>query len=186
MQISRLMSVFDRNLGRCPRCMKTAFSCAVVSWPLFLALWLVSPNNGLASWASVVPIGLTALWFAHVGTYGARVLQALRTEYLGGVPSRAAASECDFIDRRRLLWVLGTAASLTVFASVWLPTVAFALGHPCGTGRHCPDSAPNCCSRSQGKCCNTGWACTVNGKCYASHSDARAACGANGIVWACS
>ena len=32
---SKILSVIDVNLGRCPRCMKTAFLCALFSWPVY-------------------------------------------------------------------------------------------------------------------------------------------------------
>ncbi len=93
MRISKLIAVLDRNLGRCPRCMKTACLCAAVSWPVFFALWLILPHEGLTKWLILAPIGLTALWLAHVATYAGRVLGLLRAEYLGDAPILAARSK---------------------------------------------------------------------------------------------
>src|SRR6266849_3747835 len=156
--IARVWSTLDRNLGRCPRCMKTAFLCAVLSSPLFLVGRLARLDGWMALILSV-PIGLTALWLAHFVTYGARVLRKLRAEY-ASTPFESAATS-----RRDFLWLLGTTMGLTVFATVGLPDVAFALrycGFVNGKDLYCPDETPNCC-RSREACCppDTGWACYI-------------------------
>ena len=177
--LRRALGFADRNIGRCPRCMKIAFLAALASWAVCAGLLFVAPT-GSAAGLLIVPLALTTLWVAHVGTYAIRVLGLLQIEYRP-VPVPVSA-----ISRRRtLLWVLGTTASITAAATVWLPSKAFADGHACGEGKYCPDDAPNCCSRSQGKCCDGNWACTANGSCYENHEDARAACGGS-TVWACS
>lgn len=169
----------DRNIGRCPRCMKIAFLAASAGWLLHVLWQMVHPAD-LGHALLAIPVALTSLWLAHVASYACRTFGLLHAEYRAvPVPARA-------VERRRaLLWVLGTAASITAAATVWLPSSVLAAGHPCGAGKNCPDDAPNCCSRSQGKCCKGNWACTANGKCYDRHEDARAACGSS-TVWACS
>lgn len=184
--ISNLVHLLHDNMGRCPRCMKIAFLCAFISWLAVLAAHFVWPEQKIWKLLSLVTIGLTAVWLLHFAAYTARILAALWSEYIrGAVPLRNHGKGHGF-GRRDLLWVCGSALSLGALAAIWLPTPAFAAGNPCGTGRNCPDSAPNCCSRSQGKCCNGNWACTTTGTCHASHSDARKKCGKNGTVWACS
>jgi hypothetical protein len=182
---AQLLALLDHKIGRCPRCMKSAFISAAASWFLCIVAFCVWQENHALALLILAPLALTGLWLAHVAAYGGRVFAALRAEYIptparsgptGGVPTSS---------RRDFFWMIATAAAITVSATVWLPTTSHALGHECGTGKYCPDDAPNCCSRSQGKCCNGNWACTVNGKCYAAHEDARAACG-SGTVWACS
>ena len=182
---SRLFEVVNHNIGRCPRCMKIAFLCASTSWLAYLIIQFFWPQEIATRLVIALPIGLTALWMLHFTTYTARVLAALRSEYIAGAPSRARAKGESDASRRDLLWVFGNALTLGFFASVWLPSTALAAGRACGTGRHCPDSAPNCCSRSQGKCCNGNWACSNTGTCHTSHSDARAKCGQTGTVLAC-
>ncbi len=181
--ISGSMGWLDRNLGRCPRCMKVAFACAAASWVALFASQALLPGTMAVAIAYVATVSLTALWVLHFTVYTARTLMMLWSEYIGD-GARPQSNIHDF-SRRDLLWVCGNALSIGVLASVWLPASAFAAGRPCGSG-HCPDSAPNCCSRSQGKCCNGNWACTKSGTCHSKHSDARAKCGKNGTVWACS
>jgi hypothetical protein len=76
------------------------------------------------------------------------------------------------------------AVTLGLFVSIWLPSVASASGHPCRTD-HCLDSAPNCCSRSLGKCCNGNWACYSSGTCHQTHAETSRKCGSHGTVLAC-
>lgn len=181
--LSKSLRLLDDNLGRCPRCMKIAFVCAFSSWPAALAAQAFWPGAAVISFVFLAAVGLTALWLLHFASYTARVLAALWSEYRSD--SVPMGNDSLGVGRRDLLWVCTSALGLGVLATVWLPSPAFAAGRPCGKG-HCPDSAPNCCSRAKGKCCDGNWACTKTGTCHASHSDARAKCGKNGIVWACS
>lgn len=177
---SKLIVFLDRNLGRCPRCMKIAFISAVASWAAFLVLWPLLPFDG--KWLSLVPVAFTALWVTHASVYGSRVLNKLRAEFATAELRPVGASRV--MNRRRLIGLMGTAAGFTLAAAVWLPNKAYAAGHPCGEGKVCPDDAPNCCSRTLGKCCNGGWACVPLGKCYADLASARADCG-TGEIWSC-
>jgi len=183
--ITALGSFLDRNIGRCPRCMKLAFISALAAWLLYAAALFVLPVGILRELAIVVPISLTTLWTAHAVTYAARVLAALWSEYLDTDQQVAVNDGSRVATRRNLLWVLATTTSIVGTATLWAPVPALAAGHPCGPDKVCPDDAPNCCSRTYGKCCNGNWACVPLGKCYASHSDALAACG-QGTIWACS
>lgn len=179
--LARIIAMLDRTIGRCPYCMKTAFRSALLAWAVLAAAVWVWPGSVLAVAVLIGASALTALWLAHVVAYGSRVLALLQAEYRPAPARRGAPAR----SRREFLWVLGTAAAITASATIWLPATALARGNPCGEGKYCPDDAPKCCSRSQGKCCNGNWACTVNAKCYEHHEDARAACG-SGTVWACS
>jgi hypothetical protein len=167
--------------------MKTAFLSAIASWSAYFLILVLSPETHLPLISLLISAGLTGLWLAHAITYGTRVLLALRDEYSGsastGFIDAVYGSPQTVATRRKLLRLLGTAASITAVAALWIPSEAFAAGHQCGKGR-CPSSAPNCCSRSAGKCCNGNWACVHLGKCYRTHSAARRACG-KGRIWAC-
>lgn len=182
-----IFSVWNRNIGRCPHCMKTAFLSALASWSIYFPVLMLSPGTHLPLISLWLSIGLTGLWLAHATTYGTRVLLALRKEYLG--PASIGSVDADYgslqtvATRRTLLGLVGTAASMTAMAALWMPAVALAAGHKCGKG-HCPDDAPKCCSHSLGKCCNGNWACVHLGKCFQTHSAARRACG-KGRIWSC-
>ena len=182
--ILALGSFLNRNIGRCPRCMKTAFIYALLGWLLYAAALFGLPRGILSELAIVIPISLTTLWAAHTITYAARVLAALRSEYLDTDKQVPASGGSHVTTRRNLLWVLATATSIVGTAAVWLPAPALAAGHPCGAGKVCPDDKPNCCSHTYSKCCDGNWACVPLAKCYATHSDAQAACG-QGTIWAC-
>lgn len=184
--LNQIFLILNRNIGRCPHCMKTAFLSAIASWSIYLLILMLSPEAHLPLVSLLISTGLTGLWLAHAITYGTRVLLALRDEYFSsdsiGFVDANYGSLQTVATRRKLLRLLGTAASITAVAALWIPAEAFAAGK-CGKGR-CPSSAPNCCSRSQGKCCKGNWACVHLGKCYQTHSAARRACG-KGTIWAC-
>lgn len=168
----------DEKLGRCPTCMKTSFLSALISLLALLVTVVFVPVLAVQNLVMVVAFGLTALWLLHLIVYTKRIAIRLRSEYIG-------RSSLPFDKQRRgLLWVCSTALTIGVLASVWLPTSAFARGQKCGKG-YCPDDAKNCCSRSQGKCCDVIWACTKTGTCFSNHTAARKACGITGIVMGC-
>lgn len=73
-----IFSVLDRNIGRCPHCMKTAFLSALASWSIYLLVLMLLPQTHLTLISLWVSAGLTGLWLAHATTYGTRVLLALR------------------------------------------------------------------------------------------------------------
>lgn len=181
---SRLLSVVDQNLGRCPRCTKIAFLFALVSWVALLIVQQLWPDTVAAQLTIAIAGGLTTLWLLHFFAYTGRVLNALYSEYVRGRPLLARADGKHDVGRRNLFWVFGNAVALGMVASVWLPNAAFALGSPCRPGRSCPDHAPKCCSRSSGICCDGNWHC--NSKCFNSHADARKYCGTKATISACS
>ncbi len=182
--MNAIRNFFDFNIGRCPRCMKIAFASALGAWAIYLAARTVWPEIPILALA--LPLVLSALWLAHVAAYSGRVIALLCTEYrpVSASTSRNSA-EASELSRRSLLSVMVLAAGVIATGTIWFPGRASAAGSPCGEGHTCPDDAPNCCSRSLHKCCNGNWACSTTGKCFTSHSDARAACG-SGEVWACS
>ena len=176
--VRQLTSFLDRNIGRCPRCMKVAFLSAVASWPLYGTLLALRPNALIADAAIVVPLALSLLWVAHAGTYGTRLLRRLRAEY-GGASPQAGDRPPGGVGRRSFLWILQSTAILTATASVWLPSLAFARagdrplqmaqggcpqGYPidCGTGSCCPQNS-SCCRSG---CCPSGYPHKCGGRCF--------------------
>lgn len=179
-----LMSFLDRNIGRCPRCMKSAFICAVASWPLYGTLLMLQPGAVLAEGAILLPLGLSALWLAHVGTYGTRVLRTLRLESRNPAAPPAIDRRQGMVTRRNIFWLLGNTAVITATASLWLPSIAFARaaapaskdGKPTSSTGHaddasvqtaqneCPPGFPidcqngNCCP-ADSSCCDVGGCC---------------------------
>ena len=88
--ISKLVHLLDDNMGRCPRCIKIAFVCALISWLAVLAAHFIWPAQEFRKLLSLVALGLTAVWLLHFAAYTARVLAALWDEYIGGaVPLRS-------------------------------------------------------------------------------------------------
>lgn len=177
-RIARLFAYLTSNTGRCPTCMKTAFLAAAMSWPAALALGALWSGASLGT-IMLLPLALTALWGLHLVVYTRRLWRLLWAEYR---PAPAAGVSAG---RRQALRIGLMSVGLGLAGAVWLPGAARA-GSPCGTGKSCPNSAPNCCSRSQGKCCSGNWACWHLGRCFAAHADARKACGQKGNVVACS
>lgn len=172
------------GLGRCPTCMKTAFLCSSLCWLAALGWHFLRPGDGFGPLITLIAIAMTSLWLLHFVVYTGRILRMLRSEYVLLRPPARSPAGHGSITRREMLWTFGSAVGLGLAAAVWLPGDALAAGSRCGDG-YCPDDAPRCCSRSQGKCCNGNWACTKTGTCHDKHADARRQCGRSGIVWAC-
>lgn len=192
----RLISFLNQNVGRCPRCMKSAFICALVSWPLYGAILVLQPQTLLAETAILLPFVLTVLWIAHAGTYGTRILRRLQVEYRSATLLRALGRHQSKATRRSFVWLLGTTAVLTATGSVWLPSVAFARasastrmdGRPFSSSRRaddtpvrtvqqsgCPNGYPldcgsTCCPPNSSccfpGCCPSGYPHTCGSGCY--------------------
>ncbi len=193
-----LISFLDRNIGRCPRCMKSAFICAVASWPLYGALLMLQASTVLAEGAILLPLGLSALWLTHVGTYGTRVLRILRRERLSAASPLVVDRRQSIVTRRNFIWLLRNTAVLTATAS--LPSLAFARAvapasndaTPTSSASHadngsvqtaqeeeCPPGYPidcqngYCCPANSsccdvGGCCPTGFPHRCGSRCYAT------------------
>jgi hypothetical protein len=137
-----LLSILDRNIGRCPRCMRTAFICALAVWCAYFAARLAWPAPGLPAVTILAPIGLTALWLAHAITYGTRVFTLLTKEMTRPIPPTPRTT------RRDLFRVLASTAAITTTAILNLSTAAKA------QGSNCPPTAP--------------WRCTPAANCASS------------------
>jgi hypothetical protein len=135
-----LWSTLNRNIGSCPRCMKTAFLAAFISWPPFIALWLLWPSPAIAALFLVLPVSLTALWVLHFITYAVRLTARQRT-----TPDVDTA-------RRRFFFITGKAISTAFFAASWLPFSAVAQQSSCGSDI-CPDDSFICCLPAAYTCC---------------------------------
>jgi hypothetical protein len=165
--------------------MKIAFASMVFSWLAVVSISAFSPVDWIVPLAILVAGGLSLLWVAHLTAYSGRVWAALWREYGASVAVKEVPDAAGRFERRDVLRLGASALGFGLLAAVWLPLEAFAAGRPCGEGKNCPDDAPNCCSRSLGKCCDGNWACTKTGTCHDTHSAARAKCGSDGVVWAC-
>jgi hypothetical protein len=103
------------TLGRCPRCMRQAFACAVLAWGVAGLSLLAWPAAATA--CVLMAVVLTALWAAHVcaraiayskcagceatGTVNAarrralpEIAQLLTVAALAGIPGLARAQSC--------------------------------------------------------------------------------------------
>ena len=181
---SKLLIFLDSNLGRCPTCTQTAFLSAIASWVIIVATNYFWPNALVLNLLFLIAIALTSLWLLHLAIYTIRILKLLRLEYFSTAERLEADANQMPTNRRNILSICATALSISVIASVWLPTSTFARGRKCGSG-YCPDSTPNCCSRSREKFCDGNWACTKTRSCHATHKSARKSCGQKGVVWSC-
>jgi hypothetical protein len=154
MRLSTVVRSFDlRHVGTCWRCMRISFATLTVSWVLlFGALWLW-PD--VAIFASIGPIGLTAVWIAHVVAHSAR---AVRSEPPENYSRRLAI-------RTAVMAVAGAAAvsvmSRKAHADGLSPCGGFSGQGPESGCRPCPNncyrqSAEDCSCFPCDSCCNRG------------------------------
>ncbi len=115
---TRLRQAADRYLGRCPRCMRTAFAVALAAWAVAAAIRLVIGDGAFAMAGAGVALALTALWVAHLLTFAARVVADPRGT--GGVDTGVVLSRRQA--GRLFVRALGGAAVATA-----LPAAMFAV-----------------------------------------------------------
>jgi len=69
---TKIVSTLDASFGKCLKCMRRALLGAAVGWFVFGGAWLLWPVNPAVDVVVLLPLGLTALWLLHVGTYAVR------------------------------------------------------------------------------------------------------------------
>lgn len=183
-----LLSILDRNIGRCPRCMRTAFSCALAAWCAYLAAQLAWPAPGLPAVAIAAPIGLTTLWLAHAITYGTRVFTLLTNA--GATPSHPIPPTRR-TTRRDLFRVLASTAAITAVAVLNLSKAARAqvLCPPiqprvrCGGAFACP--GPVVCRPCNYLCIIKDPPLCKLGNCYAALDHCEKLCGPGNVCVGC-
>jgi hypothetical protein len=164
-----MLSILDRKIGRCPRCMRTAFISAFAVWCAYFAARLLWPPPGLPAIAISAPIGLTTLWLAHTITFGKRLFTLLSNK---SATHTRTHQQFDGPTRRNLIRVLSTTAAVTipaVFVTLKRPRAQNST--PCGP---CPRNRPYCCSHSPRSlipyfdpiCIDKTFYCTTSGRTY--------------------
>jgi hypothetical protein len=119
-------------LGRCPRCMRTAFLFAIGAWAAFTIVASVAPDTAwLIKWCAIL---LTALWVAHLIAFAWK---------------RAAPSPS--LARRQFLRTFFKALGLSAVATVSPGLLTFAFGAKKGPCDNCSryrgtDTCWTCCS----------------------------------------
>jgi len=127
-------------LGRCPRCMRTAFFFAIGTWAAFMIVALVAPDTVwlIKSCAML----LTALWGAHLIAFAWRRAASSAEDVEKTSPSLA---------RRQFLPAFFKALSFSAVATVAPGLLTFAFGASKGPCDNCSryrgtDTCWTCCS----------------------------------------
>jgi len=110
-----LIAFADKHLGRCSRCMNSAFLASASASLLALTTIFMSAPRGLQVAAIVLAGALTALWFAHVVASSLRAACVAAGKIaLSKEPSRV------FHDRRAIFVAAAKTAGLAAVVSVAL------------------------------------------------------------------
>ena len=149
--VSRQASIITTNLGRCPRCMRSAFVTAVIA-SLLASAAAFTLARPVAVAAAAIATGFALLWLAHAFVFAWRWV---RVTMIGEHVSLKSWS-ADVISRRRAMAVLMRAFAATLAASI-IPSAAFAACNCGQPGCSCSDPAfPKCVynpTRNESICC---------------------------------
>lgn len=174
--LSRLNHGLTGSLGRCPRCMRTAFLSAAGALVMAgFATALLAPSLAIVAWG--IAVALTALWIAHVWMFTRRSVRATAVRAAGGT---IAAQQAELWPRRRLLAAFVRVLLFSAMTSV-LPRDAWAQECNCYADSDCgcPPDFPNCIfnsSNGEAICCGPNtvgcagptqtWCCPPGTNCY--------------------
>lgn len=141
-----LVTLLDRNLGRCMLCMQKAFVASMaVGVAAAIFVWINGVNRvGLV--VSLAALGVAALWFGHVIAYALRIIGSSAP-----VGSRRAAVSSDTASgssRRQIAIEFARLLAATAVASAALPGGAAWASCDCSKCR----SNQYCCPTANGSC----------------------------------
>lgn len=109
------VGLLDRNLGRCPRCMRTAFLFAAAAWLLAGAVIAVGGRaQSLVVTAMAIP--LTALWLVHICVFALRATKNRASQTAAHTLIGSSTLGPDVRSRRWL--IVDFAATLALAAAV--------------------------------------------------------------------
>jgi hypothetical protein len=115
MRFGSFTPTFDAKLGRCVKCMRTMLAVAIAGWFALGAGWLVWSAGPLVFVAALWPIGFTALWLLHVGTFAARKVANLQRRNEGGLAGKEDSPDIVGADRHKSTSSVGIGKTLRIF-----------------------------------------------------------------------
>ena len=173
-----LMRWLDRKIGRCPKCMKTAFRLAVASWVLAIVAALVDAPALLPA-ALVLALLLSLNWLIHIVCYAARMTYAKYRTEQNLRRLVAPSADAPWPSRRRVL--ISFSKGLAFAAMATAVSYRFAMAQSCSCGDsdcECPPDFPQCVfnpARQESLCCGFDaigcgsptltWCCPSNTSC---------------------
>lgn len=175
-QLNRFFDLFRSKLGRCSRCMRTAFAAAAGAIAIAAGAAFLLPATYAAA-ALVIALGFVALWLAHVWAFTRRSVHATAVRESGGA---IAAQQSALWPRRRVLTAF---VRLLVFSALAGISARTASADDCNCYNdndcYCPPDFPNCIfnpTTGEAICCgpNTAgcagpsqtWCCPPGTNCY--------------------
>lgn len=173
---SALDTYILNQLGRCSRCMRTAFIAAAAGIVVAAVATALSPVL-IAAISWLVAAMLTALWLAHVWMFTSRSVRATAIRDGGG---SITAQQADLWPRRR---VLAAFIRVLIFSALarFIPRNARAEDCNCYSDQDCscPPDFPNCVfnpTTGEAICCGPNspgcagptqtWCCPPGSNCY--------------------
>ncbi len=159
-----LIPILDRNLGRCPRCMRLSFRFAAGALIVTAGCYFAAVGPTATIIAAVAAACLTALWFLHLVTFAARRVELAapadgRMLAVAGVPSVDPARAT----RRHALRLFTGGLAAAALLSIVMPRNAVA--QSC---TQCPGYRYVCITTS---CTTSGVYCCPEGHPYLNHCD---------------
>lgn len=173
MDIQRRAKRLTDSLGRCPTCMRQAFTTAFIATLATLAATFFAAPVTMVAAIGVIAMGLTLLWLSHAWMFALCRVKAN--------PTHAETQERSGVWRRRdvlaAFWHVLIFTALT--SSIAKPLGAQGCNCYNEEGCRCPDDFPQCVfnpSTGEAICCgydNAGcagpsmtWCCPGNTSCY--------------------
>ena len=145
------VSLLDRSIGRCPRCMHTAFLAALGAWVLAFAATALGGAAWLTASLLFAAFGLTALWLAHIGTFAIRATMAGRraTGDPAASDTMPASARAPF-SRRRFAAEVARAAVFAAAATALSVRATTVLAANCDCSKCSTNQV--CCHTANGSC----------------------------------
>lgn len=166
------------SLGRCPTCMRKAFTMALLASLAALTASLVTPWPAVIASAWAIAAGLVVLWLSHAWMFA---LRAVRARPVAGA---SPTSRSTYWRRRDFIAALCRVLVFTAVTSSLAKPLG-AQGCNCYSDQdcRCPDDFPQCVfnpSTGEAICCgydNIGcagpqltWCCPPNTSCYGTEA----------------
>lgn len=174
-----LVRLLDKKIGRCPKCMRTAFRFAAASWALAIVAALADAPAAPLRAALALALLLSLNWLVHIARYAARMTYAKYRTEQNLRRLVAPSANAHWPGRRQLLISFSKGLAFAALATAVSYRFAMAQSCRCGdSGCECPPDFPQCVfnpARQESICCGFDaigcgsptltWCCASNTSC---------------------
>jgi hypothetical protein len=145
--MTSLVAFVDRTLGRCPRCMRKSFLAALAAWAMVFVADAMRVPSAAGMALTLVSLGLSALWLAHVAAFAGRATAAAMSKGSSGAtmptssPLRSRREVAIEFARTTAFVALATALSTKVALACVQPPKSCSANSDCTCSQCCGDLA---------------------------------------------